>query len=112
MQAMHGDQLHAQDLCIAQFSADRWRRLLQISSMGLNPHPRTTPDSILVRYTARIAAGEIEGDFAQQEIVAGLAALEADLATWRLARKSSSLGWLFGSRARAAIKGYYIYGDV
>jgi cell division protein ZapE len=109
---MHGDQLHAQDLCTAQFSAEEWSRLLQISSMALNSHPCTTPDSISVRYTARIAAGEIEGDLAQQEIVAGLAALEADLATWRLARKSSSLGWLFGSRARAAIKGRYIYGDV
>jgi cell division protein ZapE len=80
--------------------------------MALNPHPGTTADSISARYAARIAAGEIEGDVAQEKIVASLAGLAADLATWRLARKSSSLGWLFGSRARAAIKGHYIFGDV
>ncbi len=72
------------------------------------------PASISVQYAARIAAGAIERDAAQETIVASLAALESELANRRLARKSSSLGWLFGSRARARqpIKGHYIFGDV
>src|SRR5207244_4797342 len=44
----------------------------------------------------------------------GLARLEARLAEHRLARKSSSLGWLFAAHARKAepIKGLYLYGEV
>jgi cell division protein ZapE len=82
--------------------------------MALNSHQGTMPASISVQYAARIAAGAIERDVAQEEIVARLAVLERELANRRLARKSSSLGWLFGSRARgrAPIKGYYIFGDV
>jgi cell division protein ZapE len=70
--------------------------------------------SISVQYAARIAAGVIERDVAQEAVVRNLAALEKELADRRLARKSSSLGWLFGSRARALqpIKGRYIFGDV
>ena len=46
-------------------------------------------------------------------MLAKLAALEDSLATHRLARKSSSLGWLFGSRQRQVpINGVYLYGDV
>jgi cell division protein ZapE len=82
--------------------------------MALNSHQGTMPASISVQYAARIAAGAIERDVAQEEIVASLAVLERELANRRLARKSSSLGWLFGSRARARapIKGHYIFGDV
>ena len=72
------------------------------------------PASISVQYAARIAAGKIERDVAQLAIVERLAQLEKELAEHRLARKSSSLGWLFGSRARDrdTIKGVYIYGEV
>ena len=42
-----------------------------------------------------------------------LAQLEARIAEYRLARKSSSLGWLFGDREKKQpIKGLYIYGEV
>ena len=43
-----------------------------------------------------------------------LTALEGRLREHRLARKSSSLGWLFGARERKQepIKGLYIHGDV
>jgi cell division protein ZapE len=70
--------------------------------------------SVSVQYAARVAAGKIERDDAQAAIVARLARLEQRLAEHRLARKSSSLGWLFGARAQAAepIKGLYIFGDV
>ena len=47
-------------------------------------------------------------------VVDRLARLEARIVEHRLARKSSSLGWLFG-RAQSAlppIKGLYIYGEV
>ena len=70
--------------------------------------------SITARYAAGVAAGKIERDVAQLAVVDRLARLEARLAEYRLARKSSSLGWLFGSRetGQTPIKGLYIHGDV
>jgi cell division protein ZapE len=70
--------------------------------------------SISVQYAARVTAGKIERDSAQEAVVAKLALLEQRLAEHRLARKSSSLGWLFGARASEAksIKGLYIFGAV
>jgi cell division protein ZapE len=68
--------------------------------------------SVSALYAARVAAGKIERDSAQQAIVDRLAQLENELGERRLARKSSSLGWLFGSREAAPIKGLYIFGDV
>ena len=64
-------------------------------------HPRMSA-SISVQYAARVAAGKIERDSAQEAVVADLARLEKRIAQHRLARKSSSLGWLFGTRAREA----------
>ena len=76
-------------------------------------HPRMSA-SISVQYAARVAAGKIERDSAQEAVVADLARLEKRIAQHRLARKSSSLGWLFGTRARETedIKGLYIFGEV
>jgi cell division protein ZapE len=68
--------------------------------------------SVSARYAAQVAAGKIERDNAQQAIVDRLAQLENELAERRLARKSSSLGWLFGSREAEPVKGLYIFGDV
>jgi cell division protein ZapE len=70
--------------------------------------------SVSVQYAARVAAGKVERDSAQEAVVAKLALLEKRLAEHHLARKSSSLGWLFGARAHEAgpIKGLYIFGDV
>jgi cell division protein ZapE len=71
-------------------------------------------DSISHRYSSLVIAGEIERDPAQEAVVARLARLNDGLAVRRLARKSSSLGWLFGKRARAETdaQGLYIWGDV
>jgi cell division protein ZapE len=71
-------------------------------------------DTVSARYAALVAAGEIERDPAQQEVVAKLARLNERLATYRLARKSSSLGWLFGARETAEpdLKGLYLWGSV
>jgi cell division protein ZapE len=70
--------------------------------------------SVTVQYAAGVAAGRVERDSAQLAVVDMLARLEARIAQSRLARKSSSLGWLFGSResAQPRIKGLYIYGAV
>jgi len=70
-------------------------------------------DSFATRYAALVTSGKIEADPAQAELVRRLVALEKALAQHRLARKSSSLGWLFSRREPPGpIKGLYVYGDV
>ncbi|MGV3633091.1 MAG: cell division protein ZapE [Pseudorhodoplanes sp.] len=69
--------------------------------------------SISDRYAALIAEGAITSDGAQLAAVEKLAVLEQRLAEHKRAAKSSSLGWLFGSRAKKVpVKGLYIYGKV
>ncbi len=70
--------------------------------------------SVKSLYAAAVAAGKIESDAAQVAVVDRLARLEERIAHHRLSRKSSSLGWLFGSRANEdePIKGLYLHGDV
>jgi cell division protein ZapE len=72
------------------------------------------PAAITAQYAALVAAGEIERDAAQEEVVSSLARLNERLAMHRLSRKSSSLGWLFGQRVdpRQEFKGRYIWGEV
>jgi len=71
------------------------------------------PGTVVERYGALAAASDIERDPAQEAVAAKLSQLSDRLAHHRLARKSSSLGWLFGSRAPAApLKGLYIFGEV
>jgi cell division protein ZapE len=71
------------------------------------------PSSVREHYAALVAAGEIERDPAQEAALVLLAQLEVRLATYRLARKSSSLGWLFGrQQPKEPIKGVYLYGEV
>jgi cell division protein ZapE len=72
------------------------------------------PGTVVERYAALVAAGEIEHDGAQAWLAARLADLEARLAQHRLARKSSSLGWMFARRddGGGPIRGCYIFGDV
>ncbi len=69
---------------------------------------------VRTQYDALVAAGEVERDRAQEAVVERLSQLERRLTEYRLARKSSSLGWLFGARARneEPLKGLYIHGDV
>lgn len=72
------------------------------------------PDTFSTRYAALVDAGKIEADPAQAQLVRALAALEKRLDEQRLTQKSSSLGWLFGKREKAAppLKGLYVYGEV
>jgi cell division protein ZapE len=66
------------------------------------------------RYAALIAAGKIEIDPGQVMLAGRLTALERRIDAHRLARKSSSLGWLFGrsEQAGAPMKGLYVHGEV
>ena len=72
------------------------------------------PPSLSAQYAALVANGEIERDTAQDAAVERLALLDQRLAQHRLARKSSSLGWLFGARERREepIRGLYLHGEV
>ena len=71
------------------------------------------PETFSRRYAALVASGKIEADAAQAELARHFAALEERLEERRLARKSSSLGWLFGKKANvAAVKGLYVHGEV
>jgi cell division protein ZapE len=72
------------------------------------------PIDIRAQYAALVASGKIERDPAQEEALELLAGLETRLREHRLARKSSSLGWLFGARERREdpIRGLYVFGDV
>jgi cell division protein ZapE len=100
-------------LGLLESSACGWRRKIAIASqlLQLSIHPLMSA-SVSVQYAARVAAGKIERDAAQQAIVDRLAQFEKRLAERRLARKSSSLGWLFAVREVKPIKGLYIFGDV
>ncbi|HEX5508527.1 MAG TPA: cell division protein ZapE [Pseudolabrys sp.] len=66
------------------------------------------------RYASLVAAGKIEADPGQAELAKHFSALERRIDARRLARKSSSLGWLFGRRqsAEPPVKGLYLYGEV
>jgi cell division protein ZapE len=69
--------------------------------------------SITAQYAAGVEAGKVERDPAQLAVVDRLARLEGDIIQHRLARKSSSLGWLFArDKKQASLKGLYIYGEV
>src|SRR5580700_1894608 len=52
--------------------------------------------TVTAQYATGVAAGRVGSDDAQLAVIAKLARLEARIAEHRLARKSSSLGWLFG----------------
>ncbi|MFK8252681.1 cell division protein ZapE [Ancylobacter terrae] len=69
---------------------------------------------LAARYVARMAAGDISPDAGQAKVVSALARLEQRIATFRLARKTSALGWLFARREVDAppIRGLYVHGDV
>ena len=69
--------------------------------------------SVTAQYASLVAARKIEPDPAQEAVVEKLATLETRLAEQRLARKSSSLGWLFARAPKAeSIKGLYVFGEV
>jgi cell division protein ZapE len=71
------------------------------------------PASLSTRYSELVAAGKIEADPAQRELVQKFTELEERVALRRTARKSSALGWLISRNPSATVvKGLYIHGDV
>jgi cell division protein ZapE len=71
------------------------------------------PSSIIGQYATGVATGKVERDLAQLAVVDRLARLEGEIIEHRLARKSSSLGWLFArDKKQTLLKGLYIYGEV
>ena len=71
------------------------------------------PTPVLDRYAACVRDGQLERDPAQEKIARRLDDLAAELGEYRLARKSSSLGWLFGQRRTAGPpRGLYLWGSV
>ncbi len=70
------------------------------------------PQSIIARYDALVSSGTIERDPAQVRLLRQLQALAETLGNYRLARKPSALGWLFGKKNPAPPKGLYIWGSV
>ncbi len=72
------------------------------------------PNTFSTRYAALIAARKIEADPGQAIMAAQLNALAHRIEQRRLARKSSSLGWLFAKRQQAGppLKGLYVHGEV
>ncbi len=64
-------------------------------------------------YEGLVMSGKIERDPAQEALLGPFTRLEERLAERRLARKSSTLGWIFGARAKTEpIRGLYIFGEV
>ena len=72
------------------------------------------PDTFRTQYAALIDEGKIEADPGQLMLAGQFSALAHRLEQRRLARKSSSLGWLFAKREQAGppLKGLYIHGEV
>ena len=73
-----------------------------------------TPKKIRLSYDRMVAAGSIETDPAQINLIDRLDQLLIELGRKRLSSKSSSLGWLFSKKAPAVgpVKGLYIWGGV
>lgn len=68
--------------------------------------------SVNARYSALAAKGALERDPAQIALAERLDGLVARLTEAQLARKGSALGWLFGKKPPAPVKGLYIWGSV
>jgi len=69
--------------------------------------------SVRELHEALVSANKIERDPAQEQLLAGLEALEWRLAAHRSARRTQPVGWLFdGGNDQETAKGLYIFGDV
>jgi cell division protein ZapE len=70
--------------------------------------------SVAHRYRHLVETGGIRNDAGQEKAVAALDRLIGEIASSRLAAKSSALGWLFAKRQdrKKPVKGLYIHGGV
>ncbi len=74
--------------------------------------PHTDLSTVSAAYAARVAHGELARDPAQVEMARRLDRVLSNIATRRLATKSSALGWLFAGKAAPTTRGLYIHGAV
>ncbi|WP_210493022.1 cell division protein ZapE [Microvirga antarctica] len=72
----------------------------------------SSPQSVTSRYDALVREGAIERDPSQVILLRHLETLAEGLAGYRLARKTSALGWLFGQRNPSPPRGLYVWGSV
>lgn len=73
----------------------------------------TFQNSVKLGYQTLVDSGEIEDDSAQRRIASILDDLRNELVNQRLARKSSSLGWLFArDKKEIPARGLYVHGSV
>ena len=80
--------------------------------MNLRDAPTVQP-CVSQRYRLLVEKGGIRRDPQQEKVAAALDGLILEVAQSRLATKSSSLGWLFGSRSsKPPARGLYIHGSV
>jgi cell division protein ZapE len=70
------------------------------------------PPSVRHMYDELARQGSLDSDPAQQALLIRLDRLNEELANSDLARKASSLGWLFGSKSQPLVRGLYIWGPV
>ncbi len=69
--------------------------------------------SVRELYEALIVTKKVERDPAQEKLLALLDDLERRIVTHRQARRTTPIGWLFGSQeSTGSAKGLYIHGDV
>jgi cell division protein ZapE len=71
---------------------------------------RLLPPSVRHMYDELARQGSLDSDPAQQALLIRLDRLNEELANSDLARKASSLGWLFGSKSQPLVRGLYIWG--
>jgi cell division protein ZapE len=71
-------------------------------------------DKVRARYDALAAQGKLDPDPAQEALASRFDMLNDEIASLRLASKSSSLGWLFAKRApkSGSVRGLYVHGSV
>ncbi|HEV1999121.1 MAG TPA: AFG1/ZapE family ATPase, partial [Xanthobacteraceae bacterium] len=69
-------------------------------------------ESVAARYAARVAAGDIERDRAQERALDRLMRLEAELADYRQAGLVGSLKRRLTGRGAQLPRGLYLWGDV
>jgi cell division protein ZapE len=85
-----------------------------MSLAGKNTHVAfgSPAAALAARYSAHLAAGELERDGAQRAVVDRLSELADALASYRPANGSTTLGWLLRGTRKGAPRGLYLYGDV
>ncbi len=90
----------------------QWRPLISRAVRGKYRKAARGMSGIAERYAEMVSAGTLERDSAQARAADRLQQLQNELAEYRPASKSSSLGWLMARGPQKVPRGLYICGDV